>query len=75
MAQTVNNLLVMKETRVQFLGGKIPLEKGMAILAWTEELCGLQSMGSQKLVVTATYMTAQEDVNKETHHSMSTKFL
>ena len=65
----------MKETGVQFLGGDDPLEKGMTILAWTEELCGLQSMGSQKLVVTATYMTAQEDVNKETHHSMSTKFL
>ena len=75
MAQTVNNLLVMKETRVQFLGGKIPMEKGMAILAWTEELCGLQSMGSQKLVITATYMTAQEDVNKEANHSMSTMFL
>ena len=65
----------MKETGVQFLGGKILLEKGMAILAWTEELCGLQSMGSQKLVVTATYMTAQEDVNKEANHSMSTMFL
>ena len=71
----MNNLLVMKETRVQFLGGKILLEKGMAILAWTEELCGLQFMGSQKLVITATYMTAQEDVNKEANHSMSTMFL
>ena len=71
----MKNLLAMKETWVQFLGGEDSLEKGMAILAWTEELCGLQSMGSQKLVITATYMTAQEDANKETHHSMSTKFL
>ena len=38
MAQTVKNLLAMKETRVQSLGQEDPLEKGMAthfsILAW-----------------------------------------
>jgi len=47
----------MQETRVQFLGQENPLEKEMAthssILAWripwTEEPCGLQSMGSQEL--------------------------
>ena len=38
MAQTVKNLPVMRETRVQSLGQEDPLEKGMAthssILAW-----------------------------------------
>ena len=48
--------LPVRETRVPSLGGDDPLEKEMAahssILAWeipwTEELDGLQSMGSQK---------------------------
>ena len=52
MAQTVKNLPVMQETRVQSLGQEDPLEKGMAthssILAWsilwTEEPGGLQSI-------------------------------
>ena len=56
MAQTVKNLSVMQETRVQLLGQEDPMEKGMAthlsILAWripwTEEPGGLQSMGSQR---------------------------
>ena len=30
MAQTVNNLPIVQETRVQPLGGEDPLEKGMA---------------------------------------------
>ena len=55
LAQMVNNLLAMQETRVQALGREGPLEKGLAnhssILAWripwTEELGGLQSTGSQ----------------------------
>ena len=55
MAQTVKNLPAMQETRVCSLGGKDPLEKGMAtyssIFAWripcTEEPGGLQSIGSQ----------------------------
>ena len=38
MAQTVKNLPVMRETRVQSLGQEDPLEEGMAthcsILAW-----------------------------------------
>ena len=46
----------MQETRVRSLGEEDPLEKEMAthssILAWevpwTEEVGGLQSMGSQK---------------------------
>ena len=57
MAQTVQNLPAMQETRVQSLGQEDPLEKGMAIyssiLAWripqTEEPGGLQSMGSQRV--------------------------
>ena len=54
MAQMVKNLPAMQETLVPFLGQKDLLEKGIAthssILAWripsTEELGGLQSMGS-----------------------------
>ena len=59
MAQKVENLPAMQETRVQFLGQEDPLEKGMAthssILAWRiswtppEETGGLQSMGSQRV--------------------------
>ena len=57
MAQTVKNLPTMWETWVQSLGREDPLEKGTGthsrILAWeipwTEELGGLQSMGSQRL--------------------------
>ena len=52
----VKNLPAMRETPVQSLNQKNPLDKGMAthssILAWripwTEEPDGLQSMGSQK---------------------------
>ena len=57
MAQMVNNLPAMEETRVQSLGEEDALEKGMAahssILAcripWTEEPGGLQSMDSQRV--------------------------
>ena len=57
VAQMVQNLPAMKETWVQSLGGEDPPEKGMAthfsILAWripwTEELAGLQSMGSHRV--------------------------
>ena len=53
MAQTVKNLLAMRETWVRSLGREDPLEKGMethsSILAWEitwiEEPGGLQSMG------------------------------
>ena len=56
MAQTVNNLLAMQETQVQYLGQKDPLEKEMAAhsstlawkIPWTEEPGKLQSMGSQE---------------------------
>ena len=56
LTQLVKNLPAMQETQVQSLGQEDPLEKEMAthssILAWripwTEELCGLQSMGSQE---------------------------
>ena len=57
VAQTVENLPIMPETRVQSLGWKDTLEKGKAthssILAWripwTEEPGELQSMGSQRV--------------------------
>ena len=59
VTQMVKNLPVMLETQVQSLGQEDLLEKGMAthssILAWripwTEELGGLQSIGSQILCV------------------------
>ena len=46
----------MQETRAPSLGQENPLEKEMAThssilaweIAWTEEACGLQSMGSQE---------------------------
>ena len=52
----VKNLLAMWETQVQSLGQEYPLEKEMAThssflaweIPWTEELSGLQSMGSQE---------------------------
>ena len=57
VAQMVKNRPAMQETRVQFLGQEDPLEKEMAthssILAWrisrTEELGGLQSLGSHRV--------------------------
>ena len=57
MIQTVKNLSVMQETRVQSLHREDPLEKGIAthssMLAWkiprTEEPGGLQSMGSHRV--------------------------
>ena len=56
MAQQVKNLPEVQETRVQSLGRKDPLEKGMTThsstlafrIPWTEEPGGLQSMGSQR---------------------------
>ena len=56
VAHLVKNLPAMQETKVWFLGWEDPLEWEMAthfsILAWripwTEELGGLQSMGSQE---------------------------
>ena len=58
MGQRVVSLLAMQETRVRSLGQEDPLEKGMdthfSILAWripwTEELGGLQSMGSERVI-------------------------
>ena len=57
MAQMVKNLPETQETWVQSLGGKDPLEKGMAThsstlawrIPWMEEPGGLQSMGSQRV--------------------------
>ena len=57
VAQRIKRLPAMQETRVRSLGGEHPLEKEMAtyssILAWripwTEELGGLQPMGSQRV--------------------------
>ena len=57
MAQTEKNMPARQETWVPSLNQEDPLDKGMAthssILArripWTEELGGLQSMGSQRV--------------------------
>ena len=55
--QLVKNLPAMQETQVRSLAQEDPLEEGMttrsSIIAWrtpwTEELGGLQSMGSQRV--------------------------
>ena len=57
VAQTVNNLPAMRETRVRSLSWKDPLEKEMAThfsilawrISWTEDPGWLQSMGSQRV--------------------------
>ena len=57
VAQTIKNLLAMRETLIWSLGQEDPLVKGMtthsSILAWripwTEDLGGPQSMGSQRV--------------------------
>ena len=57
VAQRLKRLPAMQETWVQSLGREDPLEKEMAIhssilawrIPWTEELGGLQSMGSQRV--------------------------
>ena len=60
MAQQVKNLPAEQETRVQSLGRRDPLEKGMTTpsgtlafrILWTEEPGGLQSMGHKEPDVT-----------------------
>ena len=57
MAQMVSSPRAMQETQVGSLSHEDPLEEGVAtyssILAWripwTEEPCGLQSMGSHRV--------------------------
>ena len=58
VAQTVKNLPVMWETRVQSMGWEDTLEKGMAthssIIAWriprAKKPGGIQSMGLQRVI-------------------------
>ena len=57
VSKMVKNLSAIEETQDQSLGWEDPLEEGMAthssILAWkipwTEQPCGLQSLGSQRV--------------------------
>ena len=57
VAQTVKNLPVIQETRVQSLGQEDPLENEVAIhfsilawkIPWTEEPGGLQSRGPKRV--------------------------
>ena len=64
----------VQETQVWSLGGEDPLEKGMAtyssVPAWripgTEELCRLQSLGSQSIRQDWTIDTVIADSNEET---------
>ena len=64
MAQTVKYLHAMQETQVLSLGGEDSLEEDTAshsgILAWkiswTEELGGLQSIGSQRVRAHQTFI-------------------
>ena len=56
-ASLVGNLAAMQETQVLSLGQEDPLERGMAThssilpwrTSWTEEVGGLQPMGSQRV--------------------------
>ena len=58
VAQTIKNLPAMHETWVRPLGWEDPLEESMAThsniltwrIPWTEELGGLQSIGSQRVL-------------------------
>ena len=58
MAQMVERLPAMRETRVPSLGQEDPLQKEMPThsstlawkIPWMEESCRLQSMGSQRVV-------------------------
>ena len=57
MAQSVKDLPAVQETWVRSLGWEDPLEKEIATyssilawkISWTEELGGVQSMGSQRV--------------------------
>ena len=57
MAQTIKNLLAMREMRARTLDWEEPLEKEMAThsitlawrIPWTEEPDGLQFMGLQRV--------------------------
>ena len=57
MTQAVKTLPAMQETRVRSLGREDLLEKGVAThsstlawrIPWTEEPCGLQSVGLQRV--------------------------
>ena len=57
VAQVINNLPAVRETRIRSLGQEDPLEKKMAIhssihawiIPWTEKPGGLQSVGWQKV--------------------------
>ena len=63
--QTGKNLPAMREAQVRSLGLEDPLEKGTTTLSsilacripWTEERGGLQSSGSQRLVVFGSVLT------------------
>ena len=65
----------MQETRAPSLGRENPLEKEMAThssilaweIAWTEEACGLQSMGSQELDMTYQVSHQNHQISTFTH--------
>ena len=58
VAQIAKSLPAMQETWVRSLGWEYPLDKGMAThssifawrIPWTEQLCRLQSMGSESWI-------------------------
>ena len=72
MFQMVKNLPVIQENRVQSLGQKFPLQKGMATpssilawrISWIEEPDGLQSMKSQRVRHTTEQLTLPIAVKK-----------
>ena len=82
VAQRLKRLPAMRETWVRSLGQEDPLEKEMAthssILAWripwTEEPCGLQSTGSQR-VRHDCYIRLLNDITKMFHTLKCEDFL
>ena len=85
VAQTVKNMPMIQETRVQSLGWEDPLEKGMAsyssILAWripwTEEPVRLQSVGLQRVrhdwVTNTHILILQQSKNPNTNITVGNK--
>ena len=74
VTQMIKNLLAMQEAQVWSLGQKDSLEKGMAThssilawrISWTEELGGLQSMGSQRVRHDSVTNTQNTDISDGT---------
>ena len=78
VVQVVKTRPAMQATRVQSLGQKDPLEKGMAThcsiiawrIPWTEKLGGLQSIGSQRVKHNWSNLTHKINVDFDCSHEI-----